>query len=162
MAYYALALGANVHHPRHRSLRQTLLAALAALDQSPISVLAAAPMVRSRPVGPSRRTYVNAAALISTDLAPPELLRHMQRIEFAFGRRRRGQPGRARTLDLDIILWSGGIWATSDLQIPHPAFRTRCFVMQPLAAICPLWRDPVTHLTIRQLNARLDRTTRHP
>jgi 2-amino-4-hydroxy-6-hydroxymethyldihydropteridine diphosphokinase len=41
--------------------------------------------------------------------------------------------------------------------IPHPAFRQRRFVLAPLVEIAPDWRDPVTHLTARQLLARLDR-----
>jgi 2-amino-4-hydroxy-6-hydroxymethyldihydropteridine diphosphokinase len=60
-------------------------------------------------------------------------------------------------LDLDIILWSGGSFAEAGLIVPHPAFRQRSFVLQPLAAIAPDWRDPLTGLRIRQLLRRLDR-----
>jgi 2-amino-4-hydroxy-6-hydroxymethyldihydropteridine diphosphokinase len=60
-------------------------------------------------------------------------------------------------LDLDIILWSEGAWEGRGLVIPHPAFRGRRFVLEPLAEIAPGWRDPLTSATIRQLLARLGR-----
>ncbi len=114
-------------------------------------------VITSAPLGPSRRRYANAAALVSTELSPLALLHRLQDIERHFGRVRRGQPWQARTLDLDIILWSGGMWAESDLSIPHPALRTRNFVLTPAAMIAPDWRDPVTGLTIRQLQSRFNR-----
>jgi 2-amino-4-hydroxy-6-hydroxymethyldihydropteridine diphosphokinase len=57
-------------------------------------------------------------------------------------------------IDLDIILWSDGAWASNGLTVPHPEFRRRDFVLRPLAAIVPDWRDPLTGRTIRQLAAR--------
>uniref|UniRef100_UPI0015771B8A 2-amino-4-hydroxy-6- hydroxymethyldihydropteridine diphosphokinase n=1 Tax=Sphingomonas bacterium TaxID=1895847 RepID=UPI0015771B8A len=74
----------------------------------------------------------------------------------AFGRRR-GRRWGARVLDLDIVLWSGGSWRSPGLTIPHPAFRDRRFVLDPMVALAPRWRDPVTGLTIRQLAAQLTR-----
>jgi 2-amino-4-hydroxy-6-hydroxymethyldihydropteridine diphosphokinase len=60
-------------------------------------------------------------------------------------------------LDLDVVLWSGGAWASSRLTVPHAAFRTRTFVLDPAATIAPDWRDPLTGLTLRQLAVRLRR-----
>ena len=108
------------------------------------------------PLGSGLRRYANAVARIDTDLAPPALLALLKAIERAHGRR----PGRRwgdRVLDLDIIGWSGGMWASPGLAVPHPAFQARSFVLAPLVEIAPDWRDPVTHLTARQLLARLDR-----
>jgi 2-amino-4-hydroxy-6-hydroxymethyldihydropteridine diphosphokinase len=39
--------------------------------------------------------------------------------------------------------------------VPHPRFRERRFVLEPLAEIAPGWRDPVTGATIRELLTRL-------
>ena len=114
-------------------------------------------IVETTPLGHGLRRYGNAVALIETDLDPPTLLARLKAIERAHGRR----PGRRwgdRPLDLDIIGWSGGIWASRTLSIPHPAFRTRRFVLAPLVEIAPDWRDPVTHLTARQLLARLNKS----
>ena len=118
-------------------------------------MLAASRVHVSRPIGPGTRRYANAVALFESDLAPPELLAELKRMECKAGRR----PGRRwgdRPLDLDIITWSGGIWTSPGLTIPHPEFRKRRFVLAPLCEIAPDWRDPVTHLTVRQLLARLD------
>lgn len=84
------------------------------------------------------------------------MLKTLKRLERAHGRRPSRRWG-DRVLDLDIVAWSGGIWASSALVIPHPAFRNRRFVLAPLCDIAPRWRDPVTLLTVRHLLARLDR-----
>ena len=155
---YLIALGGNVRHPRHGAPPAVLRAALQALDgEKGIRLKAASRIVASAPVGPSRRRYANAAAIVRSKLDPPELLVQLQGIEQGFGRRRLGQRWGARTLDLDIVLWSGGAWATPGLTIPHPAFRTRSFVLAPALAIARGWRDPLTGLTIAHLAARLRR-----
>ncbi|HEX8486674.1 2-amino-4-hydroxy-6-hydroxymethyldihydropteridine diphosphokinase [Sphingomonas sp.] len=148
---YAIALGSNVRS-RYGAPERTLAAALAAIG----GVVVASPIIRSAALGPSKRRYANAVALVESDEAPPDLLARLKRIERAFGRRR-GQTWGARVLDLDIVLWSGGIWASAGLTIPHAAFRTRAFVLHPLVQIAPSWRDPVTGRTVRQLAHAVDR-----
>jgi 2-amino-4-hydroxy-6-hydroxymethyldihydropteridine diphosphokinase len=69
--------------------------------------------------------------------------------------RRAGQRWGARVLDLDIVLWSEGSFAAPGIVVPHPHFRSRDFVLGPLAEIVPAWRDPVTRLSMRQLLVRL-------
>jgi 2-amino-4-hydroxy-6-hydroxymethyldihydropteridine diphosphokinase len=154
---YLVALGSNVRHRRHGSPERLLRAALAALAAAGLEVEAHSQLCRSAPLGPSRRRYANAAALLRTTLEPPALLARLKAIERSFGRRRGGRSWRARVLDLDIVLWSGGPWSSPGLTVPHVAFRTRSFVLGPAAAIAPGWRDPVTGLTLRQLLARLTR-----
>src|SRR3546814_13363107 len=82
----------------------------------------------------------NAAALVETGLPPPALLKRLKEIEADFGKRA-GQRWGARTLDLDIVLWSGGLWSDRSLTIPHPSFRERNFVLAPLTPIAPRWRE---------------------
>jgi 2-amino-4-hydroxy-6-hydroxymethyldihydropteridine diphosphokinase len=151
-----------VRHPVHGTPRQVIAAALAALGEAELAVEAASPVVASSPLGPSRRRYANAAAIVATDLAPEALLDRLQQIERGFGRRRRGARWRARVLDLDVVLWSGGPWASERLTIPHPEFRARDFVLAPAVAIAAKWRDPVTGLTLRQLRRRLTRASALP
>ncbi len=151
---YAIALGSNMRHPRHGAPERVIAEAIAAFD---LPVIALSRISHTRPLGPSRRAYANGAALIETAMEPPELLDHLKALEASFGRRNCGQQWGARVLDLDIILWSGGMWADDDLSIPHPAFRKRAFVLDPLAKIAPNWRDPISGHTVRQLKARLDR-----
>lgn len=109
-------------------------------------------------LGPAGRRFANAAVLLRSSLIPDELLRELKQLEHTFGRRA-GKRWGARVLDLDIILWSEGAWHSSRLVIPHPEFRTRSFVLRPLADIVPLWRDPLTHRTVRQLARAVDRRT---
>lgn len=148
---YVIALGSN-RRGRHGAPAEEVRAALAAIG----NVVMTSPLIMTAPLGPARRRFVNAAALVETDEDPPALLARLKAIETAFGRRR-GQRWTDRVIDLDIVLWSGGVWASDGLTVPHPEFRRRAFVLAPLAAIVPDWRDPMTGLTVRQLAARLRR-----
>jgi 2-amino-4-hydroxy-6-hydroxymethyldihydropteridine diphosphokinase len=164
---YLIALGSNVRHARHGAPAAVLRAAIRAIETHGLAVEAVSPTISSAPLGPSRRRYANAAAIVAGDLMPPALLLLLQRIEHDFGRVRRGQRWRARTLDLDVILWSGGVWRQAPrtapaLRIPHPEYRKRTFVLTPAAAIAPHWRDPETGRRIKHLNARLTRSTPRP
>jgi 2-amino-4-hydroxy-6-hydroxymethyldihydropteridine diphosphokinase len=157
---YLIALGSNQRLPLFGGPERVLEQAVAALETADVDVFAVSPTMRSAAIGPSRRCYANAAAIVSTSLAPPELLAMLQSVEAHFGRRRRGQHWQARTLDLDILLWSGGIWSSDGpaLAIPHYAMRERGFVLGPAQAIAPDWRDPLSNLTIRQLFHRFNRS----
>jgi 2-amino-4-hydroxy-6-hydroxymethyldihydropteridine diphosphokinase len=156
---YLIALGSNQRHPRHGDPRRVLAAALATLAGT-VTVVAAAPTLASPAIGPSRRRYANSAALIETPLAPPALLAELKRIERAFGRRP-GQRWGARVLDLDIVLWKGGRWRGGArrawLQVPHPHYHARDFVLTPATRIAPRWRDPRTGLRLAHLAHRLAR-----
>lgn len=158
LAYlYLIALGSNQRHALVGSPASVLAEAISALEMPDIDVFAQSPIIASAAIGPSQRIYANAAAILASPLGPPALLERLHEIEAHFGRERRGQRWRARILDLDLILWSGGIWADDELAIPHPAMRKRGFVLTPAAMIAPDWRDPLTGLTIRQLQTRLNR-----
>jgi 2-amino-4-hydroxy-6-hydroxymethyldihydropteridine diphosphokinase len=148
---YVIALGSN-RRGRNGAPADQVRAALTAIGQ----VVAVSPLIATAPIGPSSRRFVNAAALIDSDESPPDLLGRLKSIEVDFGRRP-GQRWGEREIDLDIILWSGGTWSEDRLTIPHPAFRERRFVLEPLAGVVPDWRDPLTGLTMRQLVARLTR-----
>ena len=153
---YAIGLGSNRRHVRFGDPRRVLLAALAALESDDIEPVDASPIVASAPLGPSRRRYANAVALVASPLSPPEMLDRLKAIEAAFGRRR-GQRWGARTLDLDILLWSEGGWSDAALTVPHAAMTVRDFVLGPLRMIAPAWRHPLSGQSVRQLAARLSR-----
>lgn len=153
--WFIVALGSNRPGPWGMP-EQTLLRAIGLLDPA-----ATSPIIHTAPIGPSRRRFVNAVAIVESEFTPPAFLALLKGLEGDAGRR----PGRrwaARPLDLDIVGWSGGIWASPGLAIPHPQFRERRFVLAPLAQIAPDWRDPMTHLTTRQRLARLDRKRPRP
>ncbi|MCP5397496.1 MAG: 2-amino-4-hydroxy-6-hydroxymethyldihydropteridine diphosphokinase [Sphingomonadaceae bacterium] len=152
---YLIALGSNQRHPMFGRPRDVLQVAIDRMSSAVGAVLAQSPIITSAPIGPSQRRYANGAVVISTNREPEDLLESLQELEQVLGRERRGQRWRARTLDLDIVLWCGGILSQEHLQIPHPAFREREFVLGPAMAVAAGWRDPVTGLTIKQLHSRL-------
>lgn len=151
---YAVGIGSNRPLARTLGPRAIVEAAFAALDEAPLRLVARSPIIATRPLGPSLRRYANAAALVATPLEPLVMLALLQTIERRFHRRRYRRWG-PRTLDLDLLLWSGGTVNEPRLIVPHPAFRSRTFVLEPLHAIAPGWRDPATGLTIAQLHTRL-------
>ena len=106
--------------------------------------------------------FVNAVAVVATDLAPEALLAALHAIEAGFGRRR-GKKNAPRTLDLDLIAYDderrGG--AGGGLILPHPRLAEREFVLAPLCDIAPDWRSPATGETAAAMLARLpDRAAR--
>ena len=98
--------------------------------------------------------FVNAAAVGDTSLAPGELMARLLDIERERGRER-PYPDAPRTLDLDLILYGERVIHEAALIVPHPRFRERRFVLEPLEEIAPDLRDPVTRQTVRELLASL-------
>ncbi len=94
--------------------------------------------------------YLNAVVAGETSLTARELLETLLLIEHDFGRER-PYPAAARTLDLDLILLGDEIIAEHDLEVPHPRFRERFFVLGPLAEIAADMIDPVTGLRVGEL-----------
>jgi 2-amino-4-hydroxy-6-hydroxymethyldihydropteridine diphosphokinase len=79
------------------------------------------------------------------------VLHRLLEIERQLGRER-PYPGASRTVELDLILYGDAIIdEPPELVVPHPRFRERLFVMEPLAEVAADWIDPVTRLSIAQL-----------
>jgi 2-amino-4-hydroxy-6-hydroxymethyldihydropteridine diphosphokinase len=94
--------------------------------------------------------FLNAAATGESTASARELLQALLAIERERGRER-PFPGAARTLDLDLLLCGDQVIAEPDLIVPHPRFRERRFVLEPLAEIAPGLVDPVTGKTVGEL-----------
>ena len=105
-------------------------------------------------VSGSQPLFLNAAAVGSTDASARDLLHALLGIETERGRER-PHPGAARTLDLDLVLYGNRVLDEPGLIVPHPRFRERRFVLEPLAEIAPQLVDPVTGSTVGELLARL-------
>ena len=103
--------------------------------------------------------FLNAVMVGDTALSARALLEELMNIERAFGRER-PYAGAPRTLDLDLIMLGEDMVDEPDLQLPHPRFRERFFVLGPLAQIAPDVRDPVTGLRVAELLRNLLRDER--
>jgi 2-amino-4-hydroxy-6-hydroxymethyldihydropteridine diphosphokinase len=100
--------------------------------------------------------FLNAAAVGDTSMSARALLDAVLAIENERGRER-PYPNAPRTLDLDMILFGDAILEEPGLKVPHPRFRERRFVLQPLAEVAPELRDPVSGKTIAELLAAIGR-----
>jgi 2-amino-4-hydroxy-6-hydroxymethyldihydropteridine diphosphokinase len=98
--------------------------------------------------------FLNAAAAGETAMTARELLDALLAIERERGRER-PFPGAARTLDLDLVLFGDLVSSDPTLTVPHPRFRERRFVLEPLAEVAADLVDPVTGLTVAELLARV-------
>ena len=110
-------------------------------------------LIETAPVGDGLELdppYLNAVAVGESALPPDAIMQRLREIETAHGRTRPYQ-GAPRTLDLDLILAGNVTLDEPGLQVPHPRFRDRLFVLEPLAELAPDLRDPVTRLTVREL-----------
>lgn len=101
------------------------------------TVIAVSSVFETAPVGePGQGPYLNAAALMETELDPDDLMRGLLAIEASRNRIRTGR-WTARTLDLDIVAHRGEPVTTATTQIPHPRAAERRFVLEPLTEIWP-------------------------
>ena len=143
--FVAVALGSNLGD------RERYLSDAAAALRAAVSDLTVSSFYDTAPIGVGEQPrFLNAAAIGSTPLTARALLDTLLAIESTFGRTR-PHAGAARTLDLDLILYGNHIIEEPGLIVPHPRFRERRFVLEPLNEIAPDWIDPVTKRTIREL-----------
>jgi 2-amino-4-hydroxy-6-hydroxymethyldihydropteridine diphosphokinase len=145
----AVALGANLGE------REAHLAFAVDQLRGHLAGLRVSPFIETAPVDVEPQpAFLNGAVTGLARTTPRELLRALLDIEARRGRVR-PRPGAPRTLDLDLILFGDLVLDEPGLVVPHPRFRDRRFVLEPLSVIGPDLRDPLTGLTIRQLLERL-------
>src|SRR5215510_14642525 len=101
-------------------------------------VMRAASLYESEPLGDAKTWFVNSVIEIDTDLAADALLKKLQAIEEAMGRKRvKGKRWGSRVIDLDILLFDQDVIDKRNLKIPHPELHKRRFVLLPLAELAP-------------------------
>lgn len=148
-----VALGGNLGDAVH-----TLQQALQDLADLPgTQLLRTSSFYRTAPWQASGPDFINAVALLQTELSPHDLLAALQALENRAGRQR-PYPNAPRTLDLDIVCMqstSGPVCMDdAQLTLPHPRMYERAFVLVPLAEIAPQC------VTQAQLDAVADQTIR--
>jgi 2-amino-4-hydroxy-6-hydroxymethyldihydropteridine diphosphokinase len=151
-----LALGGNLGHRL-----ENLQSAVDAFEDTPaLEVVSVSPVYETEPFGgppgaadamdlSHQPKFLNAVAVVATDLTPLTLLDRALAIEQALHRRRE-EPWAARTIDVDIIAYDSLVTHNSRLTVPHPRAHLRAFVLVPWndlepAAVLPGW-GPVSSL----------------
>lgn len=132
-----LSLGSNIA-PQHY-----LDAAVAALRERFGDIVVSA-YYRTPAVGFDGDDFLNAGALVDSDLDPHQLDAWLHALEDAHGRRRDGPRFSARTLDIDLVFYDDLVLrGAGHLEIPRPELKYG-FVLGPLAEIAPDFVDPLS------------------
>lgn len=144
MAKAYLSLGSNLDPETH--LRSGIAALRARFGELVLS-----PVYRTRAVGFDGGDFLNAAAVIETDLDPHALNAWLHALEDAHGRDRGGPRFGDRTLDIDIVLFDALVLeGGGNLRLPRPELK-HAFVLKPLADIAPDVVVPTTGRTVAEL-----------
>jgi 2-amino-4-hydroxy-6-hydroxymethyldihydropteridine diphosphokinase len=112
-------------------------------------------MYESEPHGKARTWFLNGVVEITTDLEAAPLLKELQKIETALGRKREAasKASVSREMDLDILLFDHDTIDSRNLKVPHPEMGNRKFVLLPLAELAPAFLHPVSGTSISSLLA---------
>jgi 2-amino-4-hydroxy-6-hydroxymethyldihydropteridine diphosphokinase len=146
----AIALGSNLGDRRgHLDWALGQLADLLS-DQQVSAVFETEP----HQVPDTQPPYLNAVVVGTTTIPAHALLDQLHTLEQKRGRTRTGFRA-ARTLDLDLILYGDQVITAPQVHVPHPRFRERRFVLEPLVSIAPEMKDPLTGRTMAELLADL-------
>jgi 2-amino-4-hydroxy-6-hydroxymethyldihydropteridine diphosphokinase len=142
----AIALGSNLGDRRHH-IETAIDLLMPHLRQALVSTFLD---TEAEGVDEAQPRYLNAALVGEAQLLPDALLKRLLAIEEQLGRTR-PYWGAPRIIDLDLILYGDVQLHEPGLQVPHPRFRERRFVLGPLAEIAPEMIDPVTGKTVAEL-----------
>ena len=109
------------------------------------------PVYRTPAVGFDGPDFLNAAAVIDSDLDVFALDAWLHALEDAHGRRRDVPRFSSRPLDIDIVFFGDLVLkGTGNLEIPRPELQ-HAFVLKPLVDIAPEFRDPLSGRTLAEL-----------
>ena len=139
-----LSLGSNIAPARNLSR------AISALRER-FGAVHVSPVYRTGAIGFDGADFLNAAAVLESDLDAHALNAWLHALEDAHGRDRSGPRFNDRTLDIDIVFYDDLVLeGAGNLQIPRDELR-HAFVLKPLADIAPAFRDPLSGKTLAAL-----------
>ena len=117
-------------------------------------VLRASSFYESEPLGDAKTWFVNSVIEIETEFRAEQLLKKLQAIEEAMGRKRvKGKRWGSRIIDLDILFYDNEIVDKRNLKIPHPRLPERRFVLVPLSELAPQLIHPGLNQSVSELLA---------
>ena len=139
-----LSLGSNI------APEENLRKAVAALRER-FGDVVVSPVYRTPAVGFDGPDFLNAVAVIESDIHPFALNDWLHALEIAQGRDRRDASYSNRPLDIDIIYFGDLVLeGPGDFQLPRPELH-HAFVLKPLADVAPDFVDPLRHMTLARL-----------
>ncbi len=143
-----LGLGSNLGD------RMSYLATGLRLLGEVLRIVDVSPVVESEaegvPPAENHPDFLNAVVRGRTRLAPIELLEACHGMEERAGRVRH-RSGAPRTLDIDLLFYGQRVMRTNVLEVPHPRWKERGFVLRPLLELAPEWRDPESGRTVEDV-----------
>lgn len=149
-----IALGSNIEPEKHLPEAVRRLRRLGRL-------LAVSSVYQNPALGPDDRPersqpdFLNAAALVETNLSAEAIRSSLRRIEADLGRVRTDDPYAPRTIDLDLSLLGDRILKSDGLSLPDPDLLRRAHLAVPIAELAPGSRHPLTGERLDELADRL-------
>ena len=129
-----IGIGSNLGDRRANTIE-----AIARIKELPTTkIVRSSSLYESEPLGDAKTWFVNSVIEVETELLADPLLKKLQAIEEAMGRKRvKGKRWGSRIIDLDILLDDQDVIAKRTLKVPHPEMHKRRFVLMPLAELAP-------------------------
>lgn len=127
-----LSLGSNIG-----DRLQYLRSAVAYLQKTGMTIRAVSSVYQTKAeIIEDQNDFFNAVIEIETNLSPIGVLAVCLGIETLLGRKREVRYG-PRTIDIDVIDYSGLKLESQELTLPHPRLKDRIFVLYPLSDVHP-------------------------
>lgn len=104
---------------------------------------------------PGQPDFLNAAALVETELPPLAVRDRLREIESALGRVRTSDRYAPRPIDLDLILFDDLVIDTPPLRLPDPDLLERAYLAVTAAELDPTLPHPETGEPLGALAGRL-------
>lgn len=152
---YAFSLGTNLGERlvNLKKARRFLAQRLDATDSEQSAVY------ETDPVGVKAEyrelKYLNAVIVLQCEHSPAKVLQVIHTIEADLGRIRTADRFAPRPIDIDILYAGEHMSDSESLELPHPRWAERRFVVQPLADVRPDLVLPGCNQTVAQILAGL-------
>ncbi|WP_372809161.1 2-amino-4-hydroxy-6-hydroxymethyldihydropteridine diphosphokinase [Pontiella sp.] len=146
------SLGSNLYN-RKRLLMQAKNLLLSAprtkfVDQSPIYETTPVDVLPQY----QDMAYLNSVVIVESELPLESWLSYIGKIEESLGRERiEGERNAPRPIDVDIIYAGEQIIDSGGLEVPHPRWAERRFVVQPLNDVRPNLILPAASKSVAQI-----------
>jgi 2-amino-4-hydroxy-6-hydroxymethyldihydropteridine diphosphokinase len=144
-----ISIGSNINPENHLSLAAQKLKELG-------SIIGFSTVYQNPAVGPTPQPdFLNAVAMIETDLTADAIRNTLRRIETDLGRLRTEDKYAPRTIDLDLCLLGDQVLETSEFKLPDPDILSLAHLTVPMAELAPDYLHPVTGEALQAIADRL-------